>query len=567
MKNKTVKMISSVVVLAVLCGAYFGVKTYVAKQEEQENSEDEDQATNVLTVSTPDIKSLKFIIDKKEVTFEKDGDSWVKQDETAFPVSQDKVDEAAEAISSVDADRVLENVEDLYEYGLDNPSNTITITTGEGEKTSIRVGMENESTSQYYINKDDDRETVYVVSASTVEPFMNGLYDYAQMETFPQIDASNIYKVEMKDEDSAYNLEKEEDTGLWYVSDGKEQEKADSAKMSTLTSSLGGLEYAAFVNYNSTDKEEYGLDQPYGEIKVYYNEEIEESEEDTEEASEASETSETSDDASDSEMSADSASEDGTSADGTSEDEMYADGATEDDTSTDGVSEDDDTANEPEMEQKQITINIGNEAEDDTRYVSLDDSNQVYTISEESLSQFIGKDSSDFLDLTVSYLSVNNLSQMKVDYNKESHNFNVSRETSENEDGEEEEKVSYQLDGKDIDSTSFTTFYNKITNMVGQRRLEEKFETEDPADMTVEFTDLNGDIITVDYYIYDTNFYAAVVEDKTYLVNKMTVKEMIQSYESIIGNEENPGDTSSDEASDLDVSNTSIETTDIAEEQ
>ena len=46
----------------------------------------------------------------------------MKKDETAFPVNQTTLDSAASAIETVEADRVLEDVEDLTEYGLDSPS-------------------------------------------------------------------------------------------------------------------------------------------------------------------------------------------------------------------------------------------------------------------------------------------------------------------------------------------------------------------------------------------------------------------------------------------------------------
>ena len=47
------------------------------------------------------------------------------------------------------------------------------------------------------------------------------------------------------------------------------------------------------------------------------------------------------------------------------------------------------------------------------------------------------------------------------------------------------------------------------------------------------------------YYEYDTNFYAAVVEDKVYLVNKMNVKELDEAYQKVINadKEENASDT------------------------
>ena len=83
--KKSTKLVSAVVVLAVLGGVYVGLNTYVSKEEKTESSEEESK-TEVFSVKTDDIKSLEFIVDKKEVTFEKKDDSWVKKDETAFPV-------------------------------------------------------------------------------------------------------------------------------------------------------------------------------------------------------------------------------------------------------------------------------------------------------------------------------------------------------------------------------------------------------------------------------------------------------------------------------------------------
>ena len=190
MKNKTVKLIIAVAVLAVCCGGYAGVKTFVAKQEAKEESEEESEKTSVFTASADDIKSLDFLVDEKETTFEKKDDDWVKKDEEDFPVNQTTLSDAASALTSIESDRVLSDVDDLAEYGLDSPSNTIKITC-ESEKsedketeektTTLYVGDENSSTSQYYVYKDDDKSTVYMVESSCIEPFTKTLYDYAQM--------------------------------------------------------------------------------------------------------------------------------------------------------------------------------------------------------------------------------------------------------------------------------------------------------------------------------------------------------------------------------------------------
>ncbi len=59
----------------------------------------------------------------------------------------------------------------------------------------MRIRLRN----QYYISKDDDDSTVYVVAADTVSPFMNSLYDYAQGEDFPTIDSSTVKKVQVSE--------------------------------------------------------------------------------------------------------------------------------------------------------------------------------------------------------------------------------------------------------------------------------------------------------------------------------------------------------------------------------
>ena len=260
MKNKTVKMIIAVAVLVVCCGGYAGVKTFVAKQEAKEESEEESEKTSVFTASADDIKSLDFLVDEKETTFEKKDDDWVKKDEEDFPVNQTTLSDAASALTSIESDRVLSDVDDLAEYGLDSPSNTIKITC-ESEKsedketeektTTLYVGDKNSSTSQYYVYKDDDKSTVYMVESSCIEPFTKTLYDYAQMEDFPVIsDTDNINKITVKG-DKSYELSKNTDTNLWTVKGDGDEEKADTATVSSLTTSFGSMAYNSSFTLSS----------------------------------------------------------------------------------------------------------------------------------------------------------------------------------------------------------------------------------------------------------------------------------------------------------------------------
>lgn len=503
MKKKTVTMVSSVAVLAILCGAYYVVQTYVSEQEQSEE-ENEEEITDIFSVESDDITKLKFVIDKTEVVFQKDGDEWYKEDEEAFPVDQDILEDAASSISSVTSDIVINDVEDLSQYGLDDPSNTITISTEDGNDTVLKVGDENDSVSQYYVEKGDNKETVYLVDSVTIDPFMNSLYDYAQSDDFPDISSEYINKINVLEEDSSYEISKDEDSGLWYVSDETYgEEKADSSKASSLTSAVSTLEYSSFVDYNCSNLADYGLEQPYGTLTVEYQEKIETSDENTSEEDD-------SDAQSDLEKALAESSSD-------SEEE---------------VSED--TEEETELVSKELILYVGDTAENDTRYVKVNDSNEIYTIAQENLDTIFGKTVSDLWDLTVNYLSVNDLDSLEIEEGSDKHEINVSRETSENEDGEEEETITYQLDGTDIDTNLFTTFYNKLINMAGQRRLTDEFLPEEEAVLNVTLYDLDGNTSLVEFFEYDANFYAVRVGEKVFLVNKMDVKELLDSYESLI---------------------------------
>ena len=669
MKKKSVNLITAVGVLVVLSGAYVGVKAYVAKQEAADTESAEEENPEIISIASADVKSIKFVIDKKEVTFEKDGDSWVKSDETGFPVDQDKIDTLVSSLNSIKAERTLENVEDASEYELDQPDNTITVTTEDGETTVIQLGMENDSTSQEYIDLNKDSSTVYVVSNSTFSSFEGTLYDFAKSGVFPTVDSSTVSKISVDGKDSSYVVEKDE-SNFWNITGDGETEKADSAKATSLASALSSMAYSSYVNYNCAEDEfsQYGLDKPYAEITVCYQEKVKkestddenEAENGDEEVSEASEDENQGDETADSETDgsesldedadsetdgnessdedvdvADAEAVENENTDETADDNVEAEDTdvTESDdeagvetTDTESAESSEDSEPETEMVDRELVIQVGDQSSDGGRYVRVNDSNEIYTISEDSLDTFLGKTNADFWDLTVSYLSVNNLDTLDVNYGEKDYIVNVSRETSEDEnvetsnnetededttdstssdvaDGNDVEgnaaddntssgdltdedtentdessstasttsstsvTLSYTLNGKDLDSTTFTTFYNKLINMTAQKRLTDEFKSNADPEMTVKFTDIDGNEMEVEYYSYDTNYYAAVINKKVYLVNKMTVKELFQAFESVTGEkEENEKAETTDPETNASTDNAETETTEASED-
>lgn len=493
MKKKTVKLVSAVVVLGVLCAAYEGVNFYVTSQEEKE-TEENDTSVDLVSLEADDITAVSFTADQNEVEFDKKDDSWTEKSDANFPVNQDTVDSAVKGVASLTADQEISDVEDMSQYDLDNPQNTITLTTADGD-TSLQIGMES-SNNQYYVKKEDDDKNVYLVSSSSIEPFMGTLYDFAESGTFPSVTSATITDVKV-DKENSYELTQDADNLFWNVSDGKTTEKADTTKAGTVTSAIGSLAYDKFVDYNCTDDSKYGFDDPYAVITVKY---------------------------------------------------------TEDEQETQTV-------------EKTLTIYVGDETGDD-RYVKVDDSKEVYTITKDSLTDILDSTMSDFYNLTVSYVSSNDLDSLEVQSADGDHTINIVTETvkaededttdtdssdeSSSDDEEETTTTTYKLDGEDLDESTFTTFYNKLINMTAQERLTEEYTPEGNPAYTFIFKDTDGKETTVKYYEYDTNFYAAVVEDKVYLVNKMNVKDLDEAYQKMMNPdtedaEESISDTATEE--------------------
>lgn len=506
MKGKTVKLILGAAVLTVLIGVYAGVKSYVSSQEEKETQE-ADASVSLVKLDTDNITAVSFQpLQEKEIVFEKNGDSWIKKDETDFPVSQETLNSAVNNLAALDAEQEIKDPQKLEEYDLDKPQNKITLTEKDGSETALQIGMKNESTDQYYVKKESDDNRIYLVAADALDPFMGTEYEFAQAEAFPTVTSASITEVKVKKEES-YDISQNKENLYWYVTDGKSLEQADTAKAGAVTSAIGSLTYENFVDYNCTDQAKYGFDNPYAVITAVYSEEA-----DTEANTDEIEASDKSDTADDPEKTEDTASEEEKAAE----------------------------------TEKELVIYVGDETEG-SRYVKVNDSNQVYTVTEEALTEILDKKTSDFYSLTVNYLSLNNLQNLEIQSAEGTHQIEIEKTSAgdESEDRQEaeenspdtEEKTICKLDGKEIEETAFTTFYNKLINMAGQERLLEEYKPEKEPVYTFVFTDTEGEKTTVSYYEYDSSFYAAVKEDKVYLVNKMNVRDLEKAYEEMTSEE------------------------------
>ncbi len=370
-KNKSFKLIAGVMVIAVLGGVYYGLTVYNEKTEEAE--EEAAAGETILEVDVSALTAVTYTIDGEQVSFSLQDDGiWQKDDDETFPVDSSALLAPLDEASSLKSVRTLTEVEDISEYGLDDPQNTITLTDEDGTETVITIGDNNASTGNDYLMLNEDESTIYTVSTDLSSAFSDDLYDYAESEELPTLQASTIVGVSLEQADGeSYDLYLED--AIWMVSetdtDGVE---ADSDIADTLTSALAGLSYTDYLDHNCTDLSEYGLDEPAATLTITYEEEVE-TEEETE--TEETETEEAADET-----------EAETDTDGETESEEEAESETETETES-----------EVEMIEQTVIFLIGDTDDSGDYYVQMEGSTEVHTISSSVLSTVFGYTASEMI--------------------------------------------------------------------------------------------------------------------------------------------------------------------------
>ena len=483
-KKRGLLAVAGILLLAALIGIYFLVKGLNQEETETKKETTETTEEEILSVSSEDIKSLRFQLDDREVVWNKKEDQWTLEGEEEFPVDTEKIEPLLSAISSITADRKLENVENLKDYGLDEPVNCIFITKEDDGEEKIYVGNKNPSTGDTYVYLNDEASTVYTVSKDLAAIFSGNIYAFAVSEEYPVITAGDITSIEVEKEKDSYTLEADgkSDTS-WSVTDEKGNRKAaDGTKAGTLQSAAAGLSYDGYYDNDCQDWSVYGLDKPSMTLTIHYTE-LEEAEDETEEK------------------------------------------------------EDEESKEEPKQVEKCITLQVGNTSEDANYYVRLGDSKEVHGMSQSSLDTLKNGKAFDYWDMGVKDITIADLDHLNVTYRGKEYVLKrvVTEEKSEGEKEEETKEVTrYYVNEKEVDSAEFMDFFRGCQDMVYQNRLEEASAKGD-AELTLQYVGTDGSDITVTYTSRDASFYEVSDSEGNYgLVNKMSVKELIDQFAVLI---------------------------------
>ena len=347
---------------------------------------------------------------------------------------------------------------------------------------------------------------MYTTGSDLGNTFSGGLYNYAESESYPTITSSTISKIAVKKDSNSYTLTNngKSSTG-WYVEGSdKDKQEADSTQAGTLQSTVAGITFAGYYDYNCTDWASYGIEKPKMTLTVDYTEEVEQ---DTTDSSE-----------NDSEANTDDTDDSG-------------------ETTTQTVD-------------RELVLYVGNVNETDGNYyVRLGDSGELHGISQESLETLLNGKAFDYWKTSIDSMTISDLDHLDVTYQGTTYTLKrvvteekVEKDESEDtdddadadsEDADEEETktvTTYYVNDQEADSDNFTAFYRAAAAMVCQSRLEEN-TTKGDAELTLSYHGTDGSEITISYTPRDSSFYVMEDQDGNCgLVNKMNVKDLIDSF-------------------------------------
>lgn len=271
-------------VLVAVCAITFGVSRYQTRQEEIKNS-----GEVILEVPTDSVESLSWDVGDRSFSFHKEtteGDTdsesiWIYDEDDVFPVDKTKINNLLSCFESLTAAFVIENPEDLGQYGLTDPSCTINFSDGETSYT-VLLGDYSPMDSQRYVSIGDGN--VYLVSEDPMEEFdveLSKMLDdddipYLEEEgTITSIRFSGEINYEIAYEADSDNTYRADD--VYFTEQNGRQVPLDSTRVSDYLHEVSFVFPDEYVTYKATDEDlaACGLDNPQLVIEADYNTEDE----------------------------------------------------------------------------------------------------------------------------------------------------------------------------------------------------------------------------------------------------------------------------------------------------
>ena len=237
-KKKQLRILYIALVFAI---AIFAIVTI---SDNKRGEEDESQIP-VTELTASNIEKITYTTYYGLFSFEKTDEEWIYNSNDDFPLDQNYISDLTSQVSNINAYRELNDFDDMADYGLDDPSYSVTVTESDGTVTEICYG--NTTDSGYYYLSVNNGDKLYVADSTLIDTLIVDETYLLQNDTFPSIDSTNIVSLKIKENGEV----------VYKCSD------ADDENLQSYGTELSYILFDTCANYNATsdELEAYGLDE------------------------------------------------------------------------------------------------------------------------------------------------------------------------------------------------------------------------------------------------------------------------------------------------------------------
>ncbi|MDE5780790.1 MAG: DUF4340 domain-containing protein [Lachnospiraceae bacterium] len=471
-KKKVMPFIILAVLFVALIISYSFLVKYNKEQEETTGEESESiiscQSSSILNISiTNPSGTMKFDYDIS-------GSVWKYTDDEAFPLEESYITSLLGNACALNAARHLEDtLDNISEYGLDNPQYTLSISGDEGTEITLYIGDSN-STGNYYAYLDGS-STVYMIDSTLPDALGKSLNDIVKLEELPSISTSDVYSIEFNGNTYEYfeggNPQYDyTNSNNWFkkMDDGS-YKAMDTQEINNVLTSITGIAYTGCADYNVTQEEltQYGLDEANAKkiVERYYVTESGTSEEQSESSSET-------------------------------------ESATEDN-----------IVKEPH----EITFYVGSKNEDGNYYVKSSEGTAVNLVAADTIDAILGAEETSLISKNVLSINLDIVKSMIVAVNGKT--FNVVE------------------NGEVTDTDKYDSIYQDINAVTAESTISDNTAIQPvQPELTVTYTVDSEyfNTVTMEYTQYNGSFYQVTINGNTeLLVVKSAVDNIISKLQQI----------------------------------
>ena len=170
MKKQRKQFLFITIVLVFLIAATAGMKLYNKNAETAKEKEAAADTIYITQTAAEDITAFSYELNGETLSFTKQDGTWSYDQDPSVNLDQDAVESLLSVFS----------YENLSEYALDTPADTVTFTTDAGTVT-LYEGMENAMLNEYYV-KNADSDVVYLTATSLQTRLSKSVEDLTILE-------------------------------------------------------------------------------------------------------------------------------------------------------------------------------------------------------------------------------------------------------------------------------------------------------------------------------------------------------------------------------------------------